>query len=693
MGTTVTGGSARAVVVGTGLATEIGAIQSLVDVAEAPRTPMQRRLDRLGNQVVWMSLVICGGVFGLGLLRGLGLFPMLKASVSLAVAAVPEGLPTVATTTLALGLRAMRRRKVLIRHLGAVETLGAVQVICLDKTGTLTLNSMSVVTIHVGGKRYAGSEFAADVHARRGGAERERLLQVAVLCNEAGLEQSHSGVPLNGSSTENALVRMGIAAGVPIGAWREQMVTLRTDYRAEGRSYMRTVHADASGGRLMAVKGNPADVLALCDAVLLQGEPVALDDAGRAAILAENERMAADALRVLGFAYASGGPEIDHGPCRLTWLGLVGMADPVRPGVDELVQRFHRAGIRTVMLTGDQSTTAAAVARGLRLSYQEDDQPPQILDSVELERIDPELMRAHAERVDVFARVSPANKLQIVRALQRAGSVVAMTGDGVNDGPALKAADIGVAMGSAGTDVARSVADVVLEDDNLETMIVAVEHGRTIYDNIHKSIHFLVTTNLSEIVLTLAAIGAGAGQPVNAMQMLWINLMSDVLPALALALEKPEPDVLRRPPRDSAQPFIERRDVPRLAAESLLLAGGGLGSLGVGLLRYGMGPRASTMAFMSLTLGQLLHAYACRSARSGLFTGEKLPPNPWLHAAVGGSVAAQLLTTLAPGLRRLLGTTPLGGADWAVVAAGALGPLLVNEALKPRFTTARGRSR
>jgi len=686
MGTIVGGGSAVAVAVATGTQTEIGHIQAMVTEARPPETPMQRQLDRLGNQMVWLSLGICGAVFGIGLARGLGLLPMLRGAVSLAVAAVPEGLPTVATTTLALGLRAMRRRGVLIRHLDAVETLGAVQVICLDKTGTLTLNRMSVVAAHAGGRVCNAEAFprsdpasALDVRA---GDEWLRLAQVAALCNETEVSVAGSGYTLKGSATESALMRLALAAGVRLAELRTCWPLTTTDYRAEGRNFMRTIHEDDAGRCLIAVKGSPAEVLAMCHAMLLDGVRVPLGDAEREAILAANESMTGESLRVLGFAYAESDTAGDSEPGALTWLGLAGLADPVRPNVPELIARFHEAGIRTAMITGDQSGTAYAVARSLGLSGE---RRTEILDSTALESIDFEVMGSLAQRVDVFSRVSPAHKLQIVRALQRAGLVVAMTGDGINDGPALRAADIGVAMGTAGTEVAHSVADVILEDDRIETMIVAVAEGRRIYDNIRKSIHFLAATNLSEIAVMLASVAAGLGSPLNAMQLLWINLLSDVLPALALAMEPAEPDVLRRPPRDPQRPIIGREDFARYGTESLIISAGALANLGIGLARYGPGPRASTMAFMSLTLAQLMHAWSCRSERHGVFSGERLPPNRVLDAAVTASMGLQVLTTFVPGLRGLLGTAPLGIADWIAVGTGALAPFVANEALKPAF--------
>ncbi len=689
MGTAVTGGSAIAVVVATGSSTELGLIQALVGETRPPETPMQRQLDRLGNQLVWASLAICGGVFAVGLLRGYGFLPMLRAAVSLAVAAVPEGLPTVATTTLALGIRDMRRRKVLIRHLDAVETLGSVQVICLDKTGTLTVNRMAVLSVHAGGRqlRVAEGRFYAEAGRVEPYADPAllSLLHVAALCNESRVNGTPGATSLEGSATENALLALALGAGVDVAELRRRHPLRRTDYRTEGRSYMTTRHGAPDQPALVAVKGSPEQVLGLSRWRLVDGDLREIDAGFRDAMRMENERMAGEALRVLAFAYRMDSGDEDGG---LIWLGLAGMADPIREGTRELMGLFHQAGIKTVMITGDQSATAYAIGKELGLSG---DHRLEILDSARLDRVEPELMAALADKVDIFSRVSPANKLQIVQGLQRAGKVVAMTGDGINDGPALKAADIGVAMGTSGTEVARNVADVVLEDDDLQTMIVAVSQGRTIYSNIRKSIHYLVSSNMSEIMVTFTAVAGGMGQPLNTMQLLWINLLTDVFPALALAMDPAEPDVLRRPPRDPQQPIIRREDFKRYGFEAAALTAGTLGAYGYGLARHGPGPQAGTLAFMGLTLGQLLHAVSCRSETRGLFSAERLPPNRWLTWAVGGSAALQLSTVAVPGLRRLLGTTPVMPADFLAVAGAAGLPYLAIEATKraPRPATAR----
>jgi Ca2+-transporting ATPase len=684
-GTLVTGGQGLGVVVATGQHTEMGQIQALVDNAASPDTPMQRQLNQMGRQLVLLSSAVCGLMFGIGLWQGYGLLQMLTTSIALAVAAVPEGLPTVATTVLALGIRTMRRHHVLIRRLEAVETLGSTQIICLDKTGTLTLNQMTVVSLYVGERHITvrdgtfiavGEDLVPLAHA-----EVARLMHVCVLCSETEIVEHQSGqYSLRGSPTENALLQMAIAAGVNIMQLRADHPLVWMQHRAENHNVMSTLHTHHTG-QLVAVKGSPHEVLARCSWHVQYGHVEPLTEADRQAIAIANDRMASEALRLLGAAYREyeGAAEEASQLEGLTWLGLIGMTDPVRPGVQEVIGDFHQAGIETVMITGDQSATAYAIGKALRLSREE---PLEILDSTYLNGVAPEVMTALASRVHVFARVSPGHKLQIVQALQRAGKVVAMTGDGINDGPALKAADIGIAMGNTGTDVAREVADVVLEDDHLETMIMAVSQGRTISNNIRKSVHFLLATNLSEIIVMFVALGSGLGQPLNAMQLLWINLLSDVAPGLALAMEPPEPEVLQQPPRDPAEPIMTSADFKRIGVESAILSAGSFGAYGYGLLRYGIGAQANTLAFSSLTVGQLLHAFSCRSQTHRVLGTTSLPANPFLTLAIGGSLALQCLTFIVPGLRSLLGLVPLTLLDSVVVGLSALLPLVVNEATK-----------
>jgi P-type Ca2+ transporter type 2C len=682
-GTVVTGGSGVGMAVATGKQTEMGNIQALMSDAKPPVTPMQRQLDQIGKRMVYLSGATCGAIFLLGLARGYGFLQTLKTVVALAVAAVPEGLPTVATTTLSLGIRKMRRKGVLVRHLDAVEGLGAVQVLCLDKTGTLTESRMTVQSVLCGLRRIT----VDDDGFRSGESEVNpyadddllRLIHVAVLCNEVEIHDDNGRFILNGSPTEGALMQMAIIAGVAIKSLRALYTRLKIEYRTEGRNFMSILFDSADGGRLLAVKGNPEEVMERCRWVFEQGKTSEITPEMRTAILSENERMAGEALRVLGFAYSRGKePEqiLDH---ELTWLGLAGMADPIRPGMEQAISDLQQAGIKTVMITGDQSQTAYAIGKKLKLSRTSH---LEMLDSAHVERLNPELLAALAQKVDIFSRVSPGHKLEIVQALQQTGQVVAMTGDGINDGPALKAADIGIAMGTNGTEAARSVADVVLENDDLRTVIIAVSEGRTIYNNIRKSVHFLMSTNLSEILLVLGSVGAGLGQPLNPMQLLWINLLTDVFPALALSVEPPEPDVLLMAPRDPEKSIISNSDLKRYGLESLSISASTLAAYGYGIARYGFGAQASTIAFMNLTLAQLLQAYSCRSESRVVSNSGPLKANPYLHLAVGGSLVLQLLSVLSPALRRLLGTAPLQLIDLLTIAGGAVVPFVINESTK-----------
>ena len=684
MGTTVTGGNGRAIAVGTGRNTEIGKIQDLVGGTKTPVTPMQLQIDDMGMQLALLSTGICVLVFGVGLLRGRPLLEMLMSSISLAVAAVPEGLPTVATTTLALGIEEMKRRKVLIRQLPAVENLGSVQVICLDKTGTLTLNQMSVValqTLQAGMKVKEGGFYQGDakVDPYRTDETLRRMMEVLVLCNES--MPAGKGAGLQGSPTENALLQIAIDAGEDIHSLREQRPAVKVDYRAEDRPYMITVHSMEDGQFFTAVKGSPFEVLELCRECSINGCQEVLSEDQRKDILTWNERLGADALRVLGIAYCITGDVIGYKQQGLIWLGLVGMEDIIRPGMAELMAQFHDAGIETVMITGDQSSTALSVGKRLGLNGVQG-KPLEIIDSAHLDKLDPSVLAGLVGRTTIFSRVSPAHKLLIVQALQRSGKVVAMTGDGINDSPALKAANIGVTLGEKGTDAARSVADVILEDDDLKTMVTAVREGRAIYDNIRKSLHFLLSTNLSEIEVMLFSAALGRAEILNPMQLLWINLITDIFPALALAMDPPEFDVLKRPPRDPNAAIVSRSDYTKLIRESGIITTGVLGVYGYSLLRYGPGPNASTNAFMSLTLAQFLHSYRSRSEHTSIFNLQNRPANRYLDTAVGLSGLLQVLAVALPPLRSLLRLSPVGAFDIIAILAGAGLPFIANEAIK-----------
>ncbi|MEF3168766.1 MAG: cation-transporting P-type ATPase [Deltaproteobacteria bacterium] len=689
MGTLVTGGQGLAIAVATGRYTEMGRIQTLVGEAQVPETPMERQLDAIGTRLVAISGVLCGLVFVLGLLRGHGLLPMLKTAISLAVAAVPEGLPTVATTTLALGVRDMRRHNILIRHLDAIEALGAIQVICLDKTGTITENRMKVVELYAGEK-------VVPIHGQWSLApcpqdgldiadELRGILVVCALCNESEIiPRNGNDFEIQGTPTENSLLALAVQGGIDIHRLKTNTPRVKILHRAEQRNFMVTVHRLPSGRHFVAVKGSPSEVLALCRTWILEGAQCPLEEEDIMRIRMQNERMAGRALRVLGVAYKflDGDPLPDDEVLTqdLTWLGLTGMTDPIRPGVKELIRRFHRAGIDTVMITGDQSPTAFAVGKELEISGED---KLVILDSSNISNLDPQALQGLAVRASIFSRVSPANKLEIVQALQGAGKVVAMTGDGVNDSPALRAADVGVAMGETGTDVAREVADVVIEDDRIETMILAISRGRTIYANVRKSLGYLLSTNMSEIMVSFVSNILGTGQPLTEMQLLWINLVTDIFPGLALSMEAPEADVLDHPPRDPREAIVRRDDMHRIGREAAIISVSTLGAYGYGILRHGVGPGASAMAFLSLTTSQLLHAYSCRSETKNAFEVASRP-NPYLHAAVGGSLALQGAALFLPGLRSLLGIGAIGAVDAVVTGCAACLPFLINESIKKR---------
>jgi Ca2+-transporting ATPase len=684
-GTLVTGGQGIAVVTATGKFTELGQIQQLVEEASATDTPLAKQLDKVGSQLVFLSSGICVVVFLIGLLRGYPWLTMLTTSISLAVAAVPEGLPAVATTTLALGILDMRRHNVLIRSLNAVEALGSVQKICLDKTGTITENSMSVVEIHtdsrviqVNNGKFVNGEKTINLSNCD---EFLQLIQVSVLCNESNVVQSDGEYIVNGSATENALIYMAIDAGIDVIRLREDYPLIEINQRSENRNIMSTLHGTCDDRILIAVKGTPTEILHLCNRQMKAGQVIPLTGDDKLAIEVENKRMADKALRVLAAAYTyiDDSKNSEYTEQNLIWLGLIAMKDPIRKGVKDLVDQFHQAGIDTVMITGDQTATAFAIAKELELANHNQ---LQILDSTDIKNIESEEKTALFDKVNVFARISPANKLQIVQALQSAGQIVSMTGDGINDAPALKAADIGVAMGNSGTDAAREVADIIIADDNLETMIIAVSRGRTIYNNIRKSLHFLLSTNLSEIMVMLAATTFALGQPLNAIQLLWLNLVTDIFPGLALALEPSEPDVLSKPPRNPEEPIIKTSDFSNFMFESGSITLSSLAAYGYGISKYGISLQASTIAFMSLTLGQLLHALSCRSDKYTIFDIGKLPQNQYLNIALIGSIGLQLLSLGVPQLRTLLSLTTITIADSILIGSSAILPLIFNETRK-----------
>jgi Ca2+-transporting ATPase len=668
-GTAVAEGSALACVTAVGRESELGRIRALVAETAAPPTPLERQLDRLGRVLVGVSLGGCAAAFALGLLRSVPVLEMLRSAVSLAVAAVPEGLPAVATTTLALGMQRLMHRGVLVRRLAAVESLGATTVICADKTGTLTENRMTVAAWHVGTREYRPPDVPGAV--ARGDAALRMALTVAALCNEA--ELVNGGDEIQGSATEGALLAAAQGAGLDYRALRAASPVVAARPRVEGGVWMATVHA-REGRWLTALKGAPEAVLARVTRVLTPVGAVPLDAEERRRIRAHETAVAARGLRVLALAYdeapAGDEPRYDD----LVWIGLVALTDPVREGVCEAIAACRRSGIRIIMLTGDHPQTAAAIAVELGLGAH-------VVEASALAGADARRLAELVGEADVFARVSPAHKYQIVRALQAAGHVVAMTGDGINDAAALRAADVGIAMGARGTDLARDVADVVLLQDDFGALLGAIAQGRAIHDNVGRSVRFLLATNTSEILTTLGALAVGLPRPLSAIQLLWINMLSDVAPALALAVEPADRAVMDRPPRHPAAPLLTRGDLGAIAADGALLTAMALGAQALGGAR-GPASRGTTLAFSTLTAAQLAHTLRYRGAAGDGGGTARSQVVPVVAASLGVQAAALAL----PPMRRLLGVAPLAPADWFAVAAGALVPAVLHEARR-RFAT------
>ena len=668
-GSVVTGGSSRAVVVATGERTELSRVQSLLGSTERPETPLQRQLDELGRLLVMGAFAASGLMLLVGLLRGYRLLTLLRSAVSLGVAAVPEGLPTTVTTTLAFGVRALSKQKLLVRRLEAIEALGSIRLVCFDKTGTLTLNRMTVTRLRWNGQEARMTE--EGFRNRNGEAvacstdpDLAWLIEVCILCNDADPSEASAE---HGSSTETALLEAAEALGADIYDLRDKHPRRATVERAEGRRYMVTVHPTSDRGVLIAAKGDPSALLPLCRWRSAKGEARDLDDRARAAIEADNLAMAEAGLRVLGIAYRKvpQGEHVGVPAQNLTWLGLVGMADPIRPGAAELVRAFRHAGIATVMLTGDQRATALAIAAEVGLANGH----AEVIDGDQLD--DAPIAAADQH---IFARLNPAQKLQVIAALQRSGARVAMIGDGVNDTPALKAADVGITLAASATDVARGIADIVLVGDDLRPLLLAFERGRSVHVNIRRATRYLIATNMSEIALMLFATASGVARPLSPAQLLWINLLSDVLPAIGLALEPPAAELMKGPQQDGAAPVMSTADIGVLARDAGLLAGGALAAQLWAGARGGP-ERGLAAGFNSLVAGQLLYALACS-------------PRPWRPgAALGGtlvgSFAAQLAALFLPVLRHIAGRG-LGVPDLLLSTAAGLAPVLAIGALGDR---------
>ncbi len=678
-GTAVARGTAEGLVVATGMDTEIGRISAMVEEAEEETTPLERRLEGLGKRLVYLVILVGIGVAASGIVAGKDLLIMVETAIVLAIAAVPEGLPIVATVALGRGMWRMARRNALVKRLAAVETLGATTVIFSDKTGTLTENRMVLRRVALAIGDVEVSRENGDAHFRLDGEEvdpREhddlhRALRAGVLCSNAELdgEDGPSGDP-----TEVALVEAGAWAGLRRPDLLEELPEEREESFDTETKKMATAHR-VEDGFLVVVKGAPEPVLEVCTRVREDGEESELDDAGREAWLERNEALAVDGLRVLAVAEKRA-EQSDAPPYQeLTLLGLVGLYDPPRKTVKEAIRACRDAGIRVVMVTGDQPATAANIARALGIVGEEEKTAPMMgQDLGDLEEDDPE----RAERVwetSVFARVSPEQKLSLIRAYQDHGEVVGMTGDGVNDAPALKKADIGIAMGRRGTEVARETSDIVLKDDAFETIVTAIEQGRTIFENIRRFIVFLLSGNLGQILGVSAAALVNAPLPLLPLQILFLNLLLDVFPALAIGVSRGSADIMRQPPRHPAEPILTRGHWLGIAGFGLLMTAALLGVFAWALLVMKVDTTtAVTMAFLTYGLARLWHVFNMRAPGSPMLRND-LVMNPWVWAAIVLCAALLAAAVFIPPLASLLQVVPPTPAQWIVILAGSLVPL------------------
>ncbi len=686
--TTVVAGSARGVVVATAMATEVGRIGVLAGGIAEQRTPLERRLDVLGRGLAGVALAVAALVAGLELLHGRTLGEVVQLGLALGIAAVPEGLPVVATIAMAIGMRRMARRRALIRRLPVVETLGSATLICTDKTGTLTAGEMTATTFWVAGRELAvsGVGYTTDGGFFERGFPVDPLqdpvltlaLRIGVLASRADLVPSDGGWKPRGDPTETALLIAAHKASLGCAGLREQWPEVGELPFSSERRFMAIYHRSPEGGLLAHVKGAPDRLLELCQRRLAAGREQPLDERGRQEILEWNLELASRGLRVLALASGPVSGTTEGQLRELTFVGLVGLIDPPAPAVRQTIRQLREAGIRTIMLTGDQHRTAEAIARSLGIvgTGQE------TLDSRELDRLSDAELDARVEQVGAFTRVSPEGKLRIVSAYQRQGEIVAMLGDGVNDAVALRKADIGVAMGRRGTDLARAAAGVILQDDRLQTVAAAVEEGRVIFDNIRKFVFYLFSCNLAEILVFLGAGLAGLPAPLLPLQILWLNLVTDTFPALALAVEPAEPDLMRRPPRDPRSTILSGPLLGATAIYAALISLCTLAAFGWGLHQWPSDPRrAMTLAFMTLAAAQIFHLGNARSP-GPVASPRRALANPYALGAVALTIGLQLLAAWYGSLARVLGVHPLSGSDWLLVAVLGLVPAVVGQSVK-----------
>ncbi len=717
MGSMISYGRGRGLVVDTGMNTEIGRIAEMIQSYQDPPTPLQRRLDQLGKWLGWATLVICAVVFVVGVLRLLSINPiadlgewmtaaenqdhvieLFMVAISLAIAAVPEGLPAVVTIALALGMQRMIRRHVLIRKLSAVETLGSANIICSDKTGTLTTNEMTVVQVVVDGKVIAvsGEGYKPEGEFSKNGSTLDVLsmptMQVlargAMLCNDAIIEPDSTGWKLIGDPTEGALLTMATKAGLEMRTVASSYPRIAEVPFDSDRKRMTTIHRSPNGnGPFEAfTKGAPELVLERCSEILLDGGTVPLEDEQRRQILDTNRELAGQALRVLAVAHRQldADPQepqadtIEHG---LTFVGLAAMRDPARPEVKDAIAVAQRAGVRTIMITGDYPDTAAAIAGELGLL----DDKAAILTGTDLNQIDDDELISQAETISVYARVNPVHKMRIVEALQKRDNVVAMTGDGVNDAPALKRAHIGVAMGITGTDVSKQTADMVLTDDNYASIVSAIEEGRVIYANIRKFVYYLISCNVGEILIIFLSMIMGLPLPLLPIHLLWLNLVTDGAPALALGLEDKEPDIMKIKPRPSNEPIITRELWTLTAIQAIVETIATLGAFIVSLNTFETDPNnpvlSQTIAFTTLVVAELLRAFTARSERYNIWQIGAFA-NKWMVYAVSVSFVLLLGVLYLPFLQPIFDTVPLNTNHWLAILPFIVLPSLAAEGAK-----------
>lgn len=691
MGTMATRGTARGVVVRTGMQTEMGKIADLIQSTEEMETPLQHRLDQLGKVLIAVAIALTVVVVLAGILHGQPPYAMFLAGVSLAVAAIPEGLPAIVTIALALGVQRMIKRKAIVRKLPSVETLGCASVICSDKTGTLTQNKMTVTHVWLGGQllEVSGEGYEPSGSVMMSGKPVDlrqnqtlrRLLQIGVLCNNASLHEEtpepkrkgkrEAAAPqytIKGDPTEGALIVLGAKAGVTRQSL-EGLYERMTEHPFDSERKRMSVVVQHQGGRLLLTKGAPDVVLEKCTHVLWEGKIIPLTAALKQKAIGANEGMARHAMRVLGFAYKELRPTdrddtlhtLEH---QLVFVGLTGMIDPPRREVRDAIQVCRRAGIKTVMITGDHQTTAEAIARQLGMLPQYG----MTVTGQQLSAMSDEELGEKVEDTYVYARVSPEHKLRIVKALQQRGHVVAMTGDGVNDAPAIKASDIGIAMGITGTDVTKEASALVLSDDNFATIVSAIEEGRGIYENIRKFIRYLLASNVGEIMTMFLAMMMGLPLPLVPIQILWVNLVTDGLPAMALGVDQPEKDLMQQKPRGAKENIFARRLGWKIISRGILI---GVCTLAAFWIMLRLNPdsadtlmRAQSVAFATLVMAQLIHVFDCRSSRS-IFHRNPLQ-NKYLVLAVLSSLALMLVVMYVEPLQPIFKTVPLGLTEWLI---------------------------